>query len=213
MTDVTIIGVDLSPFVWAVRMCAAEKGVDYAFEGSVQPGETALAQGHPLGKIPLFKHGDFMLCETQAIMRYIDKAFDGPALFPTDVEAAARTDQWLSMLQDMLGSHTFRGLIFEWSHATMGGGEPNQSLVDHTLPMAERILAVMNARLAAGPYLSSDTFGPADIYAYPLISSLRGLPGGKALTEDLPALRNWHKRIRTGRASAAASQPAAFTRG
>ena len=45
---------------------------------------------HPFGRIPAIEHGDFKLYECQAILRYIDAAFDGPSLTPREPKAMAR---------------------------------------------------------------------------------------------------------------------------
>ena len=45
---------------------------------------------HPFGRIPAFEHDGFRLYETGAIARYVDEAFEGPALQPKDPRAATR---------------------------------------------------------------------------------------------------------------------------
>src|SRR5262249_10199148 len=78
MTTVQIQGVPPSPFTRAVRLALHEKGVDYELVPT-PPGNVPL---NPWGKIPLMKHGDFTLYESPAIVRYIDRTFPGPALWP-----------------------------------------------------------------------------------------------------------------------------------
>ena len=44
---------------------------------------------HPFGKIPVLKHGDFLLYETNAIVRYIDESWPTLRLQPDDVPVRA----------------------------------------------------------------------------------------------------------------------------
>ena len=74
------------------RMAAHEKGVEYEHIAAM-PHSDEVKAIHPLGQIPAMRHGDFELFEAIAIIRYIDAAFDGPALFPSDAQAAAKVDQ------------------------------------------------------------------------------------------------------------------------
>jgi glutathione S-transferase len=52
---------------------------------------------HPFHKIPTLDHGDFRLYETTAILRYLDRMADTPALVPDDARAVARMDQMISI--------------------------------------------------------------------------------------------------------------------
>src|SRR5262249_5081850 len=66
MTIPEIIGSARSTYVQAVRMVCEEKGIDYVWT------ETALRAPeiraiHPFGKMPVLRHGDFHLFESQAI--------------------------------------------------------------------------------------------------------------------------------------------------
>jgi len=65
---------------------------------------------NPMGTIPAMTHGGRLLNESTAIMEYVDEAFDGPALMPTDARDRWRVrwwmkyyDQWLGPSLSMLG--------------------------------------------------------------------------------------------------------------
>ena len=53
---------------------------------------------HPFGRVPALVHDGFALYETGAIIRYIDRAFPGPALQPTEPRALARMDQMIGIV-------------------------------------------------------------------------------------------------------------------
>ena len=97
MGDPVLYGLSRSVYTRIARLALEEKGVRYTLEEVEifdSPGAPAehLAR-HPFGRIPAIEHGDFRLYEAQAIVRYIDQAFDGPSLTPADPRAQARMNQ------------------------------------------------------------------------------------------------------------------------
>ncbi|MBS0333893.1 MAG: glutathione S-transferase N-terminal domain-containing protein, partial [Proteobacteria bacterium] len=100
MSKIIVHGVPGSPYVRMPLLACEEKGAPYelaamTFGSGVTKTPEHLAR-HPFGRIPAIEHGEFKLYEAQAILRYIDRAFDGPALTPADARAAARMDQVLN---------------------------------------------------------------------------------------------------------------------
>ena len=63
---------------------------------------------NPFRKIPAITHGELTLYESTAILRYFDRAFPGPKLWPEDVAAAAMCDQWASAVCDSLVNAALR---------------------------------------------------------------------------------------------------------
>ena len=83
------------------RLTLAEKGVAYErvevnpFSPDMPASYLAL---HPFGRVPALVHDGFALYETGAITRYVDRAFPGPALQPTEPRALARMDQIIGIV-------------------------------------------------------------------------------------------------------------------
>ena len=87
-----------SPFSRSVMAALEEKGADWRL-AAMKPGSSKLPPHlarHPFGRVPLLEHDGFLLYETQAILRYLDRVLPEPALTPTDPKRAARMDQQLS---------------------------------------------------------------------------------------------------------------------
>ena len=99
MTTLTIYGVPFSNFVRTVRMALEEKGIAYELK-PCPPGFEDGAARHPFGKVPFMRHGDFVLAESIAIIRFVERTFPGPTLWPTDAKLAAICDQWVSAISD-----------------------------------------------------------------------------------------------------------------
>lgn len=77
MAEIELIGVPQSTCVRAARTACEEKGVAYRLT-PLPPDTPEVLAIHPLGKIPVMRHGDFSLCETRAVVAYVDRAFPGP---------------------------------------------------------------------------------------------------------------------------------------
>lgn len=87
-----IHGARPSPFVRKVIAYAAEKGIDV----EVQPagfgrGAEGYFKGSPFGKIPALEDGDFLLCDSTAIITYMDALRPGTEMIPAEPKARART--------------------------------------------------------------------------------------------------------------------------
>ena len=89
-------GYQYSVYSWIARLALAEKGVDHhwtevnPFAPDVPGSYLAL---HPFKRVPALIHDGFEVYETGAITRYVDEAFSGPGLQPTDTRHRARASQ------------------------------------------------------------------------------------------------------------------------
>ena len=75
-----------SPFARAVLATLEEKGAPYRIAPIALGGhktEPHLAR-HPFGRMPVLEHDGFILYETQAILRYLDRILPEPPLTPAD---------------------------------------------------------------------------------------------------------------------------------
>lgn len=71
-----VYGVPLSPFVRKLRLCLAEKGLDYQLE-IILPFDQPdwFCNLNPLGRIPAIKDGDFTLADSSVICQYIEDRY------------------------------------------------------------------------------------------------------------------------------------------
>jgi glutathione S-transferase len=94
-------GYRYSAYLRIVRMVLAEKGVTYE-RREVNPFAADVPKEYldlnPVGRVPTLVHRDFVLYETNVITRYIDEAFAGPLLEPTEPRQRARMSQIISIL-------------------------------------------------------------------------------------------------------------------
>lgn len=87
-----VYGSSLSPFVRKVLAYGAEKGLELELRtlglGSDDPG---FLEASPFRKMPAFRDGDFSICDSSAIIHYLEAKYPDPALIPAEPEARART--------------------------------------------------------------------------------------------------------------------------
>ena len=194
MATLEIIGAPQSNFVRTARIACMEKGVPYTLKAA-RPHTPEVDAIHPFGKIPVMRHGDVELCETKAICTYIDQAFDGPPLLPRDPIGAARTEQWISLVntgfdlvfaRQYLAAHFFSGLP---------DGAPDRAKIDAALPKMREMFALLDRELAKRPYLAGDGFTLADAFLLPLIHYMRLMPESGEMMQASPHLSAWFDRV------------------
>ena len=84
-------GSSLSPFVRKVLVFAAEKALMLEnVPVGVGPKSPEFLAMSPFGKIPAFEDGDFHLCDSSAIVHYLDAKYPEPALIPAEARARGR---------------------------------------------------------------------------------------------------------------------------
>jgi glutathione S-transferase len=87
-----VYGSSISPFVRKVLAFGAEKGIALEHKplplGSDDPGFCAAS---PFRKIPALSDGDFSICDSSAIVTYLEAVQPDPALIPAEAKARART--------------------------------------------------------------------------------------------------------------------------
>jgi glutathione S-transferase len=105
-----IIGSFVSPYVRKVLACMNLKGLAYEVD-PITPfyGNEEFRRLSPLCRIPVLIDGDFAISDSSVICAYLDDAYPGHRLFPTDPKDGARA-RWLEEYAD-----TRLGDVFIWN--------------------------------------------------------------------------------------------------
>jgi glutathione S-transferase len=175
MSDVEIIGALRSSYTRVVRMVCEEKAIPYTLT-EILLGAPSLFAIHPFGKMPALRHGDFELCESKAICTYLDLAFPGPRLIPSDPKLAARTEQWVSLVNTVFDATLVRTYLLAYAVPQTVDGKPDRALIEGVVPAVETQLAILDDAVAATGYLVGDQFTLADIYLLPILFFMPKLP-------------------------------------
>lgn len=199
-----IIGFPRSNFVRTVRMVAQEKGVAYELTPAM-PHSDEVKAIHPLGLIPVLRHDGLELAESGAIARYIDSAFEGPALLPTEPRAAAPVNQWISLTTGAVDQLLMRNYVVEYAFHKDEDGNVVRTKIDRALKRFPDMFAMLEAAVAPG-YLGSGDFSMADCFLAPILAVVQLFPEGKEHFEASAALQAYFGRI-TERASFVETAP------
>jgi glutathione S-transferase len=176
MSEFVVYGVPGSPFMRSVCAAMEEKGAPYRIH-AFGPGEVRASGLHPFNRVPVIDHGDFRLYETQAILRYIDATFPGPALEPADTRAAARMNQVIGINDWYLFPQAGRIIVFQRIVGPMLMGiAPDEAAVTAALPDAERCFGELDRLLGEQPYLAGEQVSLADLLVAPQMVYLNAIP-------------------------------------
>ncbi len=199
-----IIGIPQSSFVRVVRMVAHEKGVDYELVPAMPHSDVVVAI-HPLGKVPVMRHGTVALAESEVISRYIDRTFDGPTLVPEDPAGADIVGQWVSIVTTAIDLTMIRRYVLEYLFHKDDDGVVVRDRIDDSVKKFPVQFAALEEAVRPG-FLGSETFSIADCFIAPILAYVSMFPEGKQHLEQSPALSAYFGRI-SARASFAATVP------
>jgi glutathione S-transferase len=196
--SIKIYGMPPSSFTRTVRLAAHEKGIDYELV-PMFPGQMGAL--NPFQKIPAISHGDLTLYESTAILRYFDRTFPGPKLWPEDPRAAALCDQWSSAVCDSLVNSALRYLANHFGFLPVPA-----EMADKYLAKAREVVPVFDRQLGQSRYLVGDAVTAADLFLAPLVFNFPAVPGLQPLGEAAPNLMRWMADM-SERPSMAATRP------
>ena len=158
----TLCGFAVSNYYNKVKLALLEKDVAFV-EEHVKTGRTDedVLSCSPLGKIPYIRTPQGSLCESEAILEYIEAAYPNPPLMPADPFAAAKVRE-LSIFIELHLELVVREL---YTQAFFGGtvSENTQARVRKQL---EKNIAGAKRLLKFSPYVAGDSFTLADCAAF-----------------------------------------------
>jgi glutathione S-transferase len=160
-------------------MACEEKGVPYELKPE-RPHSPAVGAIHPFGKIPVMRHDDLELCESSAIVSYIDRAFGGPKLIPEDLKLGARTEQWISMGNVEFDKVMIRQYVVQYVFPKEAG-KPDMATIAKAAEAMKKQVAVLDAAVARTGHLVEDRFTYADINLLPMLFYASRFPEGKEI--------------------------------
>jgi glutathione S-transferase len=198
MSEFIVHSVPGSPFGRAVLTTLMEKGATVRF-ALVMPGtlksEPHILR-HPFGRIPVLEHEGFMLYETQAILRYLDRVIARPGLTPADPRAAGRMDQVLNISDWYLFREVNAVIGFHRIVAPqLLGLQPDEKAIAEALPKGRTTFRELSRLLGSQPYFAGNELSLADLLVAPHVDFLSATPEWQALTDEASNVVAWLQRM------------------
>ena len=177
---ITLCGMPISNYYNKVKLALLEKNIAFNEEVVMTKStDPQVLAASPLGKIPFIRTAQGGLCESQAILEYLESAYPTPALLPADPFAAAKVREITTYI-DLHLELVVRDL---YNQAFFGG-----TVSDGT---KARVKAALKKNIAAfktiakfAPFVAGDTFTQADCAAYVSLP-LVGMATKAVLGEDM----------------------------
>ena len=176
----TLCGFPISNYYNKVKLALLEKDLPFGEEVVTLPiaSEAALAAS-PLGKVPFLRTAEGSLCESQAIMEYIEAAHPVPALLPADPFAAAKVRELITFIElhlELVARELYGQAFF--------GGTASDGLKDRVRKQLEKNSPAFKALAKFSPFVAGDQFTQADCAAFASLP-LVGMATRAVLGEDL----------------------------
>jgi len=196
-----------SPPCWAVMLALEVKAFAYTrrrldnAKGEQKSPE--FRNLNPRGHVPVLIDGDVMICETLAILAYLDAKYPSPPLFG---ETPMQTGRIWQMICECDGH--LRAPVGDVSRPLFRG--KGQELATQIIAAATTVrseLTLLETRLTSHPWLAGATLCAADLVIYPVLMQLcraAALEDATPLNLDIhplgdyfPNLDQWSERIET----------------
>jgi glutathione S-transferase len=198
MATLRIHGLSPSTFTRTVRLACHEKGIAYEMVDTMPSTVEPL---NPFRKIPAITHGDLTLYESIAILRYLERVFPGPKLWPADAVAAALCDQWASAVTDSLVNASLR-----YFAARAGFLPVPAEMAQKYLDKTAEVVPIFDRKLGEHRFLAGDSLTVADLYLCPLYAYFSDIAELKAIADKAPNCNRWAVGM-AARASVKATEP------
>lgn len=200
MPDCKLASTKMSSYGLAARVVLEEKGVEYervVIDADTLKSPEHIADVHPFGKVPALYHGDFHLYETASIARYVDEAFEGPMLQPSDIKDRALMQKWISITGQYIYPAVIGDLVMQRLAPKIGvfGGVTDEAVVSAAVPVIAHQLDLVEQALAGGSLYLSGDFSLADIMVATMVQYIGLTPEREELFGSRAAVQDWIQRV------------------
>ena len=172
------------------------------------PGYVAM---NPNSQIPVLQDGDYVLWESNVIIRYLSAKYgaptivasrtplppegavpslgrpgaSAPSLYPTDLQERFDAERWMEWQQTMLNPASRNGF---WHLIRLPADQRDPALVAQSNAAVEPLMAILDAHLATRSFMVGERFTMADIPLGCEVQRWLGLPQAR---EPRPNIERW----------------------
>ena len=159
--------------------------------GFQSPQQEAFLALSPNAPVPVIVDGDFVLWESNAIVRYLlAKHAPNSQWFPADLQARAIADKWMDWTTSSFAG-PFRTVF--WGVLRTPADQQDWPAINAAIKECTALLAMADQALASEPYLSGREIGMGDIPLGSFIYAWFEMPIDRAAQ---PHLEAWYARLK-----------------
>ena len=159
---ITLYGFAASNYYNKVKLVLLEKNLPFT-EAIAHPMklDADVLAASPLGKIPFIRTPQGTLCESQAIVDYLEAAHPEPSLLPADPFAAAKVRELTTFIDlhlELVARELYTQAFF--------GGTVSDSAQARVRKQLNKNIAAFKHLAKFSPFIAGDTFTQADCAAF-----------------------------------------------
>lgn len=189
--DLKMLGMWASPPALRVRLALSLKGVTYEYvEEDLKNKSDLLLKSNPVhNKVPVLIHGGKPVCESLAILEYIDEAFAGvgPSLLSADPYERAVARFWGAFIDETLVKAMYQ--------ASWGTKEEKEEGKKKVTAAVETLEGALRECSKGKPFFGGDSAGYLDVVLGGLLAWVRAVDGMQGLKifdpSTMPLLAAW----------------------
>jgi len=166
---IVLCGFSVSNYYNKVKLALLEKGIPFTEElVTLGSRDEAVLAATPLGKIPFIRTEHGTLCESQAILDYIEAAHPNPPLLPAHPWHAAKVRELITFIDlhlELVARELYPKAFF--------GGSITDEASARVRKQLTRNIAGFKRLAVFGPFIAGEAFTQADCAAWaslPLVS-------------------------------------------
>ncbi|MFT5485120.1 MAG: glutathione S-transferase [Paracoccaceae bacterium] len=172
MTQPELYFISGSPPCWSVMLALEVKGISYTprrlDNAKREQKSPDYLKINPRGQVPVLIDEATSVCETLAVLSYLDAAHPEPPLFGNDPAETGRIWQAICECEGNL-----RDTVGEISRPLFRG--KGKELAEQIVAAAAKVrdeLSLVEASLSKSPWIAGDNLSAADLVVYPVIMQL-----------------------------------------
>ena len=151
---------------------------------------------NPNALVPVMEDGDFVLWESNVIVRYLCAKHSPGQLYPSDLRERFEAERWMDWQQTTFSPASRPGF---WQLIRTAPEQRNAQVLSDSNVAVEALLATLDAQLGRHAFVAGDRFTMADVVLGCEAHRWFGLPQPR---QSWPNVERWYQGLRARQASA-----------
>ena len=150
---------------------------------------------NPNALVPVIEDGDFVLWESNVIVRYLCAKHSPGQLYPTELRERFEAERWMDWQQTTFNPASRPGF---WQLIRTAPEQRNPQTISDSNAAVEALLATLDAQLGRHAFVAGERFTMADLALGCEAHRWFGLPQPR---ESWPNVERWYQGLRARQAS------------